>query len=844
MSIFEYTEEDFSVFKDKISKEIKIDKYKPDFLEGSTIFEKLVYSAVGLFITIISKYHNIDYSGFLLVLSKSSKNTYSLINSFSVNNKEDFLINLFTILYNYYIQGKDENLLIGFDSDLSEGLLFNIDCIAKCKRLNLTKLSKQKASDYWKELYTDIRTNLYIDMEFYRSLTSCFDNLYHSCNMLQNDMFGELLDRNSNKILKFPKIASIDEYINSCYRLLVSCIKGNSVFTQSYETQKLMGRLLNFGVNENFDEIKDFWMFSPFALNSLKTLYNRIIVFSEEIEEYYKKGSKVFSDMLINSFISSCLKEFERWEYIDRENYITTFEKDSLSLKKLRYDNISSVNKINVVSLYSKIKSYLNTHSDKSKVKVCIVGDTSFINGKLLDVEELKNLIDDDFSNKEIFYTVMMNGSKISLKEENKVDNISLINVNYDWLFGRQRMYYLLDEYDLIFFLDCPNLYYKDFYPHFDRTWDSVYNMYLGISYSSNYTNVGVGLNIGKNSILNNIGCDLSLLSSVLFSESGSFKPMLKKYMLDYIDSFIKQNSFVRQVSFENKNYDKVVYCYLSTVESPNSYFYKDKRNTSIEYFGNEKYYVVKLSNADVKVPKISKVIKVAKKKEIGINDIITEPIVLPLYEILNAISLNGNKQLFTSELLNKIILELYWNKSMSNFVIRYGIKSDVNKKIKNTRVGRHLCTLIKEIFEVVLKVNGCKSTMLDKIIREGISRVLLGYSYNPIQFLLCYRIIYGDLQVSSLICKEIEDDYYIDVLMSETSLTQVTEGNMYLDSMMNLTYGTDSISRSAVKVRIVDNEGNPDVVLGNIYKACELCDYTDSGVYSTYIRTKNGDKF
>lgn len=883
---------DKSVSPEKIYKYIKeknFIEFEPKFCDADTAFERMLFSGVGLYFELIRKLNKTasfenDTEKTLCIFgyNNDKSDDIKLLLTAKISDKENLIIGIFDMLYNFYSDINDnfdkdhDEIVIGFlEGDSS--ILFKIKHREPCKdvyrekdkmisptilkKFEVDNINDCDSFDMWFNLYSDLINTCYIKNEVKEELEQVFKELSDKC----YDVLWEMANKYSAKgKYGLPSVKTITEYLEAYYNTAKLCIREYDIFSQSKEAQEKANRILNFGIintekkisgtkADDEYELNRFWIISPFAINSLRNVYERAIVFADEANSLYEDCSEALRAVLVNNFVSSAIEDFKRWVYIKGENTLITFEGQSNILHNYKCSKLSSISLVRAIRFYEKIKTFINelpsafynkfirdeVKKNIKKLNICFVGYTRIIKDKdnrkrAIEIEEVRDLVKRSFNDISINYTVILNSinkNKQNFKYEKDEDIINVNYIDYSEQFARSNMQKLLGKNHLVFFIDCPNLYYDEFYPSYDVRGTNIYNILNNTSYSENYNNAELGKNIGAKGILSEIDSQLEALSNRYLSGYGGFQPMVREYILDFIEQTVK----------ESKE-PKAAYCYLSGMEflEPSRYEYDNVMH--IEKYNSKCFYILKFGNAAGNKMELPEIPDESLRR---FDNSVTEPVCFSLWNIIKNVSIGLKETLFkpsvdmgefyTPYLLDNIGIELSWDKTMENYKIMWGISPKIREAINNNKIfyeidEDEITGLLGELFEIVL---GCKKGMLYEPVMDAVSNVLLGRAKNPIHILQYYRTVTGILDVNSIVCQKIVDDDQINSILDRNKISSVADKKLYIDFMkLYGIFSVDSIQKSAIKLRICKNNSDPNEIFKNIYEALIMCEYTESNLY------------
>ena len=902
-------------YNDFLNSGISRIKFIPRFVEEDMAFERMLFSGIGLYLRIVA--HNTMYTddveslivGEIYEDSIEKPFSFKPYAEFEVVTPVDMLITIFDILYNFYydidghyVGNKEATMFVCINvmGSTKDSVLFEIPHLdvesntARNKRKMIEDFSKYCTDNHgsvnaWDNLKEDIKNTLYIDDNFCDEMANDFSRITNKCEFVIRDIFRKYdlghkrvvrcyETADNDQLFSFPTITNINGYIDSFYNIAKLCISNFELFSQSDEAQKIVDRILNFGImNTDRDEngqlipqsrgFENFWILSPFALNSLRNVYERTVNFADNMmyeynnfNGYLPEEKENLISVLEHNFISSCIEDFKRWIYINGKNSLVTLEGESNTLRHYMCKRLSSISMIRAVRLYEKIKSFLQAKPNTKSLSICAIGYTRIARDKsgkyerctATEVDELCTLLKCTFPNVDIKYTAVMNiksfnksylkrnynvleeknaeiksfvgGRQLRLKKSN--NKVKVIYTDYDKLFSRKSVDEMIDRYDMLFLLDCPELYYEEFYPHFEGTWQGLYDMFNNTSYKKNYEYARLGSRIDSKGVLSEIDKQLSVLSNKYPQGRGSFNPAIKEYLFDYIYQKVK----------EEKKDVKTVYCYLSTLESATSSKYKHMSVVHKEYYNNKCFNILKLSCE--KEEKLSSI----NIKSSDLKDITS--ICFSAWNLIKNVGLRlkttlfnsfDNDKIFTPYLLDRIGIEFSWDTSMKNFKVRWGIDPAITKEYKDMELFKHqnsdtMNRLLLDLFNLLV---GRTDLMIGKSVRDAICNILLGRASNAVHLLLYYRIKMMDLYADGVSCEQVIDASEIKQILYRNIITSIPEKKTYIDFMSSYgTFSLDSIQKSTVKIRVTENGSDYNQVFKNIYDACRLCKYTDSNIF------------
>jgi len=799
----------------------------PNFNADDTAFERLLFVGIDLFLEMRKSIDtNMCKSGSLIVCAydNPSKNDSDIFcKKFTFCNEIDMLITIFNIVYNFYscIDDNDvckryDHLYILFCPDSFDFVppLFKIEqknCKNLCSTPMITEFTNKTPLTSWKRLLNRVINDLYINSYQTSEFEYCFYNVSLACDQLYNSIFKNNTDDGLNFCL--PDYSSICNYIEQYYNLAKLCIKENTVFTQSTQGQEIIDKIVNFGTrqkshNGKLHKKNNFWLFSPSALNSLRNIYERTVTLAEELYDNNYRFSEYTMSVLKYDYVSACIEDFRRWIYVNGKSSLVTFEGCANTLMNYICNSLSSVSLLRVMRLCDKIKTFAEENigfSDK-EITVSIIGYTLALNDQYPEIEELCNAV--GYNNiKYEFYINPSSKPQNVLDDDNtpiyQKDNIYVYHRVYDKLFTRNNMEYIIKNSDLIFFIDCPDLYYDEFYPEYVGTWSSMYDTFNNTSYNANYNTVGIGKSIGTTGILSEITSQMSVLSNKYAVGHGSFNPMVKEYLLD----FIKEQVFLSRTH-------KTVYCYLSTLKNDRL----NKYCTAIERYNNKTFHILKF-NRDRKIP----IPKISYPADISVS----APLYFSLWDILKNVSYGLAESLPQKiKSLDSIALSLSWDKKMERFEIVCAIEERTLKQLGKKK----LKTAIEEFFGFVL---GVHCGILTKSVQDAVCNVIFDRAYEAIHLLLYYRIRKSDLNVKKINCSISTDPHQVSEMLAKNKPSSYFDKKIYIDAMELFDcYFIDDIKKSSLRLLANEIGARLSDIINSIENVCIMSGYTNSNLF------------
>ncbi len=827
-----------------------IKKVKPNFSDDDTAFGRLMFSMIGLLVPMMKFLDSVNEdSGTLLVCNnlklREEQQECECCCEVKFSGVENLVVTLLDVLYNFYgdiekwTSSNQKNIAVVLRTngqirafELVGGRRNQAIDEGKCL-IEASENVDNNKEDTWGKICSDIVGNLYLDDSEATEIEEYFQKIMTSHEKLERDISEKYLMSDEicfyNKFKQedictaFPRRATIESYLEDYYEISKLCIKHYKLFTQSQYAQKIIERILNFGISGEKQGTVNL-LKSPFALDALMHIYDRSVVFAEEINkaDNYTEGIRA---MLESDFVSSCILEFRRWIYSNGKSVLTTFEGQGNALRNYKSRDLSSIFMVRAIRLYEKIKEFLKK-TGENEVSVCIVGYTRIVNNEAPEIEELKKMVESACGKEnKVTYSVYLNGHR---KFSPEIENVDICKKRYNDLFQRKRIEKIIGENDIIFFLDPPLMYYEEFYPKVGGSWNSAYMSFKNDSYTENNHRWGIKREIGTSGVLTEISKHLAAMSNPYSANSGFFEPFLKEYLLEHISKCVKSSGK-----------KKTVYCYLSTIETREGVNYKRSKLSHVEKYNGKVFNILRFDNLDY-----------ASTGELRLYDgemtnyfpdMIMKPICFSFWNILKNISIRLKETVFEVEnapyLLDNIAIELSWDKKMEKFKIRAGATKKISEVFEKKGLlfcedGRELKDILKGIFEIVL---GVRESMLQKSIRDDVANVLLGRAGDAIHYLNYYRLLKADLKVKSIECEIIgdENDEVIKDILDKNIIDGKSDKKLYIEMMRLFDFFTvDDMQRALLKNQILENKENPELIFRNIREACLQCGYTDCNLY------------
>lgn len=730
----------------------------------------------------------------------------------------------------------------------------------------------------WVKLYEKIIDNVFLNKNLERELRTLFDEITdNSIKLLKkmlarydenNEVFWincELKNKSSelDTIIALPREAEICDYIESVYNLIKVIFRESFLFSQSQNEHDIIERILNFGIidKNNIDENKTTWILSPFALNSLRNTYDWFEKFISDMANDFRDKNEWTKLMMEQNFVSLNFENFRRWIYLNNENSLVSFDGQENILCSYDCHKLSSISLVRSIRNLEKIKQSIiknnNNIISKNKVivNICIIGYTLLldlynkngdtkINGNVYPIEviELSNTLkkwaSKNYKNVEFRFSLFINSEKNkyrSIKEteedpkfikfiynKGKNGEIRVLQFSYDALFKKNNLKYIIDKYDTMFFVDCPDLYFDDFARNVSSSWQNIYLKLKNTTYNENYKENRIYDVYGSKGILSEIEEQLSVFTNIHASGAGSYNPSIKENLLDWIDEYLGE------IEYDDKRLFKILFFPLSSVNSNKSSKYSMLNITHTEKYNYKQVYIITLEE------------KRFEKKYINqTNNMDNEYICLSLWNLFKNVAikfknieLNSNGKKYEPGeipyLFDNIVIKLSWDKSMKNFSVSWGKNPEIKHAFKDCSC--ELNEYLKDLFEIVL---GKERRLFYPSIRDAFCNILLGRAKTSGHMLLYHRVISGDLRDIKINVSSTISDSEVIALLQENYISPNSDKKLYYDIMTAYArYSISELQEYTYVFQCAQNERDFGKICDNILRTCEFYNYTDSDLY------------
>lgn len=722
---------------------------------------------------------------------------------------------------------KYDNSFISINGIFSDKLLASIyTCINKSEEIIFDVKVVQN-----EVIQINVKTNLkYISyLNLSDKTNQDFDNL---CNEIQYsflplEKLNKLTDfikrfiecRNNIKLenTPFPDTNTITKYLESYYKFLVFLMNNNEIIKNHKNILDLLLQL-----DSTFDGIS---ILHPMSLNALQKIY-------KAIEEYY---NKVVSDNFNNECLYILYKDVIKQKTIDSFSFVfsisNTFERTTTlsyldcsnsECLKIGYKNIneySSYVKIEVLRLAEKILYEFEKRKDIESFSVAILGDLEKESlGSLL--EYLKKVKGNEYEKTSWKFDFYSNNFGRSMKEINdygeiyyypNLDNI-LKNSNY--------VKTLLNNYNVVFLLDCNNLYHNL----------SVYNKIDSIEYFKQIFVFGRFHDLRK--------CDkLDLFDNNLLDELYEIMMVTDKY--GYLGKFRKLSNDIflkfceKQIRSIHENNKYVLYVYMFDLQAFNNVYCNDRYFLSTEKHNQKNIGIIRYCNieqAECVVGEKDKMILCFDIWQI-IKHLNFENRKRVIEYISNICGLKEIEQPKDYE-LHRMRIGINYTKWETKIVLHYAIEDDNSFYSNNEKIVR--TAFLKEfIRQVVLPIfnNECNN-MFQQYFWDTIYSFLYENVKNVQDMLFIYflknkqellgvfemaevnneQIVLDNYDTNYMYCKK----RFYELLIQKYDIS----GIKTLDQM----WVSNAINKNTV--------GSPNIYFKNMLKACENLNYTKSYLY------------
>lgn len=696
---------------------------------------------------------------------------------------------------------------------------------------------KEDKVDSWGKIKEDILEKLYLDGRVKGEIENIFVQMSEEEAKILSEILGKYKKELKNfdilydgaelspdEMRAFPSVRSIGEYIDAYYQVAVMCFKEHELFTQSKVAFEILNRIINFGVKQNEDE--SFWLLSPYALNSLRNVYERSNTFATELCLRNDSTYGIDRSALECNFIANCLMDFKRWIYVEDSNRLVSFEGQENTLRNYKCNRLSSIALVRPIRLYEKIKGFVESLEEKPKVlKICIVSYSVDRGGRLVEIDELSEMLEAGMKDVECTFTVLINKKKSEKDKGHQYDNVKVQKIKYDILFEKNRLKKELDKYNMIFFIDCPNLYYDEFTQKYNGEWETIYNSLKGTTYDANYRMVDAGKSLEKRGLLYRIEEQLAVMSNRYSTGYGSYLPSIKEYLIDYFNDYI--------IKSEDKA--KIIYCYLSSMTTRDKGKYNRSNAVHQETYSGKTFNIIKLSKEDKII--LGTHIKPVVYPCDGVEYV--DCMCFSLWNFTKNVFMRSKETWFrlnegvSPNVLENIGICLRWDAGMSRFLIQWGFGKGAGDKKKYAGKGYQPEAITEYIRNIMMIAFKMQPNMLYTYIRDAICNIILGRAENSAHMILYYLLKTGGLVIENLECKELADYEQLEAILDKNKISTVCDKRLYFDVMTVYNqYPLNEFSVAGVKLQIERNGGNQKEIFDNITKACEAYGKKDLNLY------------
>ncbi len=664
---------------------------------------------------------------------------------------------------------------------------------------------------------------------------------------VENDAANDLKDFFDKLIITRKDLADISEtrkfdreYISKIENYL-EAVKNIMAFYFSYPNRKslILGRsktILKTIVESDMRKIDDdsieVHLGNPMILESLLICYRQREDFYAEFkgktdenqknENYYRreldrelyvnKFDRLFRDIVI-------LYEKEFYRIVDAKFKTDDTELVDCFIAK-REDSLSSIELFSATRFYEKI-TFGREKTDC--FKVLIIGETK--NDENFDsIEELEKKL------------------RLSKFNNVKVDSLTRSDKDFPKIFTYQGLQNYIDEYDKIFILDCPELYYDiELREKIDAS-NIIFKSSLSVAEFPQKLGP-----IGFRSFYNNKG-------------SNSFAPVYYRVQNYLIDDHKVNSSKTRNINTlfldkikdilsdekkERSVYDKKeVYAYISNNRD----------------FADELYDMFNFTRIERYNSKTCRIIKFCKKQLPDNYNSRHKMLFISLYKILKMLSSDLSFHQLFSDSKDGSFVEIYKKSSKINIIIDYsdinydekdGVNCNIKAYYSGEDLNNNLRTIVEMLINEMFRYGNSKDAVIKYCYKKAIADIFSGSARNFNDLLfhhLYFKTLTGfyllqekpyvnfDVKVYKQTAEEFE--HRCDFVFGQRELPKDNYmqysfkrlAYRIMDVLDTKYYGDGDMLKQLQSARM--NEDNLNIYVNGLLKACMNLNYEDSNLY------------
>lgn len=386
--------------------------------------------------------------------------------------------------------------------------------------------------------------------------------------------------------------SEIEDYLRVYYRFCVECVISYDDFDQKRDRDDLIDALLH--LDAVFDEKNNiyrlnFW--SPVALNKLQKIHNGIEMFFDQITENKAVESRWMQMLYQHTLLIKAQHNF-RWyisgqkkelfhaaiaPYVDNQSSNLKFQ--VVARDMIKYNSYEGIGELRlgekIIYEYELLKEHI-----LSKFSVAIMGD---IHAKPL--KELYRYVKKKISEECKYFLIEFN-----IYTKNKLDGIANDNIIYcgypeDVLLKREEMGRVIDTNNLVFILDCIELYKS---PAVEReSLDFIKQKYAFSNYDEYNTRIMENVDI----------CDYNMLEELYekmtceqcFNQFGRISKTANASLLEFCEKKQKE-----------KSGESVVYVYVSDMKAFHNIYNDDQYYIRTERYNQKEIGIIRYSSEKV----------------------------------------------------------------------------------------------------------------------------------------------------------------------------------------------------------------------------------------------------
>ena len=639
---------------------------------------------------------------------------------------------------------------------------------------------------------------------------------------------------------KFPTCRLIsnylDEYIRFCGKLF-SCPE---IFDDGEaKSMRLFEELLCLDVTNDKKDVLYVSMYSPFSLAALRNIYVRVwgLVTNGEYINYINTYADNFIDDII---INKIIRNFERYYIYNNNLYVTTIidnnDNPLNAITGYKWRNLSSIVPIEIVDLYEKIYNFImrnigDERSLNNKIKIGIFGYSADADNSYAHVTSLKQLYDYlIFSTKKeqirITLDLILNKKDVNAQTNNP--DIRIKGIDYtDGTFSRKFSKYI-NEYDLLFILDAPQLYKSDLDYATEIKIDEFARKLQGMTYESNYNKLKPYF--GKIGILSEIGDQLIFSSLNKEKMHGFVRHELRAGFINLLKDVVSTSTKCKEI-----------YLFISDEKNVDISSYDRLNATTLENKNGKNIALIRIGNTPTKKLNTDGCHVLPDNDKISFNLWnLVKNIAPSLRNTIFAIK-DSDKWVPAIKELENIEINLEWdyipNVGPSNFKILWRFKKDENgksiipefklfydKKVlsldeKKEMINKMICSL----FEIIFSLN---DNFAFKCVRKCFGNIFMGRLTTLQQLMTLHMLSKNKFKLKSCDYSDIFDYniiYSFDIIdkrMYYEIINKLDDDNVSLDEIMY------NVNRPRI-----NNESNMEVI-NNIRNMCKKLNYTSATLY------------